>query len=35
MVLDQWFSTFLLNGAKSRLTHLLGSRTKEVLTQVN
>ena len=33
--LDQRFSTFSLNGAKSGPTTLLESRTKEILTQVN
>jgi len=33
--LKQWFSTFALKGAKSRLTTLLESRTKKFLTQVN
>jgi len=32
--LYQWFSTFSLKGAKSRLTTLLESRTKEILAQV-
>ena len=30
----QWFSTFPLKGAKSRLTTLLEGHTKEILTQV-
>jgi len=33
-LLKQWFSTFSLKGAKSRITTLLESRTKEILTQV-
>ena len=33
--LEQWFSTFSLNGAKSILTTLLESRTKEILIQVH
>jgi len=34
IVLDQWFSSFTLKGAKSRLTTMLKGRTKEILTQV-
>jgi len=33
--LTQWFSTFSVKGVKSRLTTLLESRTKQILTQVN
>jgi len=33
--LNQWFSTFSLKGAKSRLTTLLENPTKDILTQVS
>jgi len=32
--LHQWFSTFLLSGAKSRHTTLLESRTNKLFTQI-
>ena len=34
-IINQWFSTFSLKGAKSRLTTLLGSCTGDILTQFN
>jgi len=33
--LDQWFSTFSMKKATSRLATWLVSHTKEILTQVN